>query len=543
MTRKRICLLTVVAMAGLLVAGTAPVWGRGGGGGGGGGRGGGFGGGGGGYHSGGGGASFSRPSMGPSSSFSAPRPQTSFSRSMEPVRPALSEVTRPTSLPGPASIARPSMGITSEARGPIARPSVPSGVARPAIGGRPAISGVHRPVIGGDFAHRPGWDGHGEFNRPGWGFDHGRVDPAHWRNDWYNHHVNPYNHHWYHGFWPYWGPWAWGGWAFAGWPAWGYGYCCAYDNPYYVASSSPSYDYSQPIVINNYAAPEDGGTPAAAPAESPETTEGYRLFDQALAAFKQGNYRGALPLVDQARAKVANDPAIHEVAALCRFATGDYAGAAAILNSLLASSPGMDWTTLSGLYGNPADYTTQLRALERYCQQKPDDVAARFVLAYHYLVTGHNQDAVAQLKVVVARQPKDAVAKRMLDAISSPEAAQTPAAAQAAAPAEQPAAPAQAGPTTDLVGVWRAARDGDAFELSIDADSRFTWKATPKGKPTVTLSGTMTATGDALLLESKEQGTMAAQVKSGGADQFQFIAAGSPPDDKGLSFQRVKPNP
>ena len=35
-------------------------------------------------------------------------------------------------------------------------------------------------------------------------------------------------------------------------------------------------------------------------------------------------------------------------------------------------------------------------------------------------------------------------------------------------------------------------------------------------------------------------GTMAAQVKSGGADQFQFIAAGSPPDDKGLQFMRIK---
>ena len=33
---------------------------------------------------------------------------------------------------------------------------------------------------------------------------------------------------------------------------------------------------------------------------------------------------------------------------------------------------------------------------------------------------------------------------------------------------------------------------------------------------------------------------MVVQVKSGGADRFQFTAAGSPPDDPGLSFQRVK---
>jgi tetratricopeptide (TPR) repeat protein len=327
-------------------------------------------------------------------------------------------------------------------------------------------------------------------------------------------------------------------------PSWGYGYGYTYANPYYVESTMPAYDYSQPIVINNYDTSAAEGAPAAPapPAESPETTEAYRLFDQALAVFKKGDYRAALPLVEQARAKAPNDPAMHEVTALCLFATGDYARAAAILNSLLAAAPGMDWTTLSGLYGNTADYTAQLRALETYCQQKPDDAAARFVLAYHYLVAGHD-DAAAQLKLVVARQPEDQVAKRMLESLSPAEpASQPPATAQpAAAPAATPAA--ETGPTTDLVGVWRAERDGDAFELSIDAESKFAWKATPKGKPPVTLSGAVTTAGDAMLLASKDQGTMAAQVKSGGADQFQFIAAGSPPGDPGLSFQRVKQNP
>jgi hypothetical protein len=52
--------------------------------------------------------------------------------------------------------------------------------------------------------------------------------------------------------------------------------------------------------------------------------------------------------------------------------------------------------------------------------------------------------------------------------------------------------------------------------------------------------GVMATAGNSIFLESKDQGTMAAQVKSGGADQFQSISAGSPPDDKGLLFQRVK---
>ncbi len=43
---------------------------------------------------------------------------------------------------------------------------------------------------------------------------------------------------------------------------------------------------------------------------------------------------------------------IHEVYALSLFAIGDYEAAAATLNALLASAPGMDWTSVSSLYGD-----------------------------------------------------------------------------------------------------------------------------------------------------------------------------------------------
>jgi tetratricopeptide (TPR) repeat protein len=325
-------------------------------------------------------------------------------------------------------------------------------------------------------------------------------------------------------------------------PSWGYSYGTSYANPYYVESAAPVYDYSQPVVIDTYDTPtaETSAEPAsdaAAPApESPETAEAYQLFDQALAAFKKGDYHSALQLDEQALRKSPHDPVMHEVSALCLFALGDYTGAAAVLNNLLAVAPGMDWTTLSGLYGNVEAYTTQLRALEAYCKQKPGDAAAHFVLAYQYLVAGHDDAAAGELKLVVAARPDDQVAGRMLAALAPPSEP----AAEAAKP-DQPAAspPAQAGPTTDLVGNWRAERNGDVFDLSIDENNQFSWKAVPKGKPPVALAGTLGVAGDAILLQSKDQGTMVAQVKSDGANQFQFVAAGSPPDDKGLSFQRV----
>src|SRR5438093_13707957 len=114
---------------------------------------------------------------------------------------------------------------------------------------------------------------------------------------------------------------------------------------------------------------------------------------------------------------------------------------------------------MSDRYGDLDDYTQQLRRLEQYCGANPKDTAGYFVLAYHYLVTGHQDDAVNALRTVVRQQPKDVTAKRMLDSLAPPEppavAAVPPGPPGAGAPsAESP--PSADGSRTDLVGRWRA---------------------------------------------------------------------------------------
>ncbi len=118
---------------------------------------------------------------------------------------------------------------------------------------------------------------------------------------------------------------------------------------------------------------------------------------------------------------------------------------------------------------------------------------ARFVLAYHYLVAGHPEQAADMLEGVVAQQPDDVVARQILESIRPPAAEPpNPAAdlsdhrAEGAEPAAEPPAP-----ETDLVGRWKAASGSDTVELEITADSTFTWKARPKGGPAVELSGTV----------------------------------------------------
>ena len=329
-------------------------------------------------------------------------------------------------------------------------------------------------------------------------------------------------------------------------PSWGYDYGYSYSNPYYVESAVPMYDYSQPIVINTYNTPTSDASAEASPEQTAtqdtaQTTQGYQLFDQAREAFKQGNYDQALALDEQAIQSVSDDPVLHEFGALCLFAQGNYDRAAAVLNALLAVAPGMDWATMSSLYPNVAPYTEQLRALEAHVKQNPDDAAARFVLAYHYLVAGHTENAVTELKAVVAKQPGDQIAQRMLQALqpAEPPAEEVPT-PSAEAPAPDAESDAASTETTDLIGKWRADRNDDVFGLWIKEDGTFDWKVIQKDKDPIEIKGQMATTSDTLVLESGDQGSMVARVKSGGPDQFQFLIVGGPPDDEGLTFRRVK---
>lgn len=389
-------------------------------------------------------------------------------------------------------------------------------------------------------------------NRPGWGFNGGNRP---WGDHWYDNHVNWHNHGWYHGCWGGWGnnwytPLVYGsvGWGLGALSSgWGYGSGYTYANPYYSTADS-YYDYSQPVSVANYApAPEPTDTVAAAapPAETDAQTAAYAKVEEALASFRAGQYADASAKIRQAIGEAPDDPALHEFAALCDFALGQYQSAAAALNSVLAVAPGMDWTSLSGLYGNIDDYHQQLAKLRDFTRSNPQDAAAQFVLAYQDLVSGDTEEATAALRAVVAAKPQDMVAKRMLDGLT--KAAET--SATAAAPVENPAGtrtpppptPTEpAGPTTDLVGSWTAERDGAKFSLQINEDGTYTWSATPAGKPAVELQGAYAINGTQLVLESEKQGNLAAEVASKDADHFSFIPADSPPGDAGLLFTRSK---
>lgn len=486
---------------------------------------------------------------------------------------------RPTTLPGDLGGNRPGSGNRPGIGGN--RPVPPlgdlghwNGGHRP---GRPGIGG-NRPGIGngnsiwnngnwnsGNFSNNhfnnvnvgggwgyPGWGGNAGWNH-GWnnGWNHG------WNNGW----VNPHYGGWYNGGWGngwgynggWWAPFltgaaTWGLVSSIG--SWGLGYgalgygAAGYVNPYYAAmpaavvASSP-YDYSQPLIIDSSSpagAPVVDQTAAAqqpAPASAPSDT----FVDEALGTFKAGDYAAALAGFDKALKLSPNDTVIHEVRALALFALGRYTEAAAALNAVLATAPGMDWITMSNLYGSIDAYTGHLRTLEEFCRSHPDDAAAHFVLAYHYLVGGYPDMAAEALRVVVAKQPGDVVAKRLLEGIAP--AAEQPAAAPAATPTAEQALPAGADkPEIDLVGTWKASSGKDTIELTVTADSAFTWQARPDGKPAVELKGTIETSADAMALVSESAGTMVAKVTPKSADSFEFALPAAPKDTPPLVFVR-----
>lgn len=453
---------------------------------------------------------------------------------------------------------------------------------RPGIGGnRPGIGDGNNfwnsGNIGSGNIGSGNWGNNNNFNNinvgggwglPGYGLGGGYAlgggyGYGGWANHWNTGCVNPHYGGWYNGCWGgnwgstggWWAPFAVGAatWGLASTiGSWGWGYGGGYVNPYYsavpaaVVASSP-YDYSQPVVVSNSVTDDapltdagtvEGGAAAATPAASPSDA----VFDAALASFKQGDYAAALTGCDKAVKLAPNDSVIHEVRALALFALGRYPEAAATLNSVLAVAPGMDWTTLSGLYGSVDAYTGQLRKLEDYCRANPESAPGYFVLAYHYLVGGYSDMAADALKVVVAQQPDDVVAKRLLDALTPKEdkSAAPPPAVQPEA-TKAPGEAAASAPETDLVGAWKATSGSDSVALAITDDSRFTWKAMPAGREPVSISGMIETARDGISLISESAGTMAGRVAARGPDAFEFTMAGAPADAKPIVFERQKP--
>jgi tetratricopeptide (TPR) repeat protein len=303
------------------------------------------------------------------------------------------------------------------------------------------------------------------------------------------------------------GFWGWGSpfrffptWGFGGLAGWGLGpwangwLYSGFANPYFVAPAigTPVVANWPPVYVPDYSRPLDL-TNVSPAAESPEQEDS--TFLAAREAFMAGDFVRALILTDLALRPHRNEPVLHEFRALCLFALGRYDESAAALYVVLTTGPGWDWTTLVGLYPDGETYTRQLRALEAAISRNTRDAAKRFVLAYHYMVQDHLEQARQQFEEVTRLQPKDELSVQFAKALSSSSHAPA-AAAPDAAPASNTAEVLEASPPpAALVGTWKAKPMPDlSIELTLRGDGQFTWEVNAKGR-------TDSVTGDARYLE------------------------------------------
>jgi tetratricopeptide (TPR) repeat protein len=332
------------------------------------------------------------------------------------------------------------------------------------------------------------------------------------------------------------------------------------------------YDYSQPINVT--AAPQNEAAAA--------TTE--QVFSAARDAFMAGNYQRALDLADQVLKETPNAAVVHEFRGLTLFALQHYDESAAVIYAVLTAGPGWNWSTMVGLYQDAETYTTQLRALEAAVRGTPDSAAGHFLLAYHYMVQGHNEAAVTQFQNVLTLQPGDQIAGSFVKVLKPAEQPTAVAAAGPSAPAGTPAAPGQpaaatpaattqpgavaatgqpAGaappgseatpggaqtqepappppPPAEMAGVWKAKPTADvAITLTLKEDGKFAWEVDTKGQKQE-ISGQAGYHDEELALFQEDGPPLVGKVSKSTTtpNQFVFAPAGSGNKAAGLTFTR-----
>lgn len=369
------------------------------------------------------------------------------------------------------------------------------------------------------------------------------------REDWQNW-ANDYHNDWYHGGW-YPGA-GWGymwdnypvaaaigltGWAINrigyGWGYWGY------SNPYYSDGGSYGYDYSQPLVVycdnsSSSTATDAVSGESSSTLQTPPTDEGMAAFEEARAAFHDGDYPTALTKIDTTLKTMPRDTVVHEFRSLVLFASKKYPESAAAIYAVLSAGPGWDWTTMISLYPGVEPYTKQLRTLEDFAKANPKSADAKFLLGYHYQTCGHNDSAAKQYKLAQALLPDDKLLKQLVAMTTPPDASKT----SDTPPAPPTVPPEKVLKSEQFVGTWKATSQGATFQLDLTKEGAFTWTYS-RGKEKQSVKGVFAVDQNNLALETDDGGgTMLAEVDFADPSQFKFKMIGDGEKDPGLEFKK-----
>jgi thioredoxin-like negative regulator of GroEL len=177
---------------------------------------------------------------------------------------------------------------------------------------------------------------------------------------------------------------------------------CSLWNPIGLVAQEP------PHTTPQLASPANAGSGSG-------TADACRLaLDEATAAFRQGDVEGALQAISSGLTQCPGNVSLIQFHSLVLFAKGNYQEASNDAHRVVAAGQSWKWSTICGVYPGIELYTKHLRALEAHARKHPDDGAARFLLAYHYKVGGHEAAAVRELEMVVRLEFNDPIAVEFL---------------------------------------------------------------------------------------------------------------------------------
>ncbi len=377
-----------------------------------------------------------------------------------------------------------------------------------------------------------GWGGVRRWPRHGWGFPNSRFHGNWYRGSWGRNHFGGWFgpvgmgfglRRWPIRVFPTWGHAGLVGWGLGPWAnRWLYS---GFINPYLVAPviNTTVVANAPPVFVPDYSRPLDL---ANIPPEPEGTEQDDSTFLAARDAFKSGDFPRALSLTDLALQPYPNDPVLHEFRALCLFALGRYDETAAVLYVVLTAGPGWDWATMSGLYADVDTYSRQLRALEAAIKANTSVASKRFVLAYHYMVQDHFENARQQFEYVVKLQPKDELAAQFAKLLTPPSDAPTLGATDSAQGIETAGMQQPSPLPAALVGNWKAKPMPDvSIELTIREDGQFTWDVKSNGHSD-SIAGEADYLDGVLTLTQADAPALVGKIVNLGDKQFGFELLG-----------------
>jgi hypothetical protein len=169
-------------------------------------------------------------------------------------------------------------------------------------------------------------------------------------------------------------------------------------------------------------APGDRSVPGEPNApDTARSSRGSREFAHISRLFHARNYPLVMRRLNRSLTRDPADRDLLQLRSLTYLMQNDFHSAYADVVTVLAQDDVWDWSTLRSLFHSGDEYNAVYRSLEDRVLANPNAVELRMLLAYHNLALGHRDAARRHFERVVALDPSNEVARRMVTAEQPPQ--------------------------------------------------------------------------------------------------------------------------